>query len=404
MAKKQIRKLGQVRILVKEEEEEEEEAPIYGDILEAVLSHVPLTHLVAASQVSRDWNKAVYSSLRHVNSVKPWLIVHVQSTRSPYATTSHAYDPRSAVWVQLLQPTTSTTATATATAATIKYVSALRSSHSTFLYMLSPSQFAFSSDPLRLTWHHARAPPLIWRTDPIVAHVGDRVVVAGGACDYEDDPLAVEIYDLRTRAWDTCESMPAILKDSAASISMSIAVHGGEMYVTEKCSGLTYSFDPESKTWRGPYDLRPDQGVFSTAVGFADGSLIAVGLLGNSESVKGVKMWKVRGESMECKEIGEMPKELVEKFVGESSCVPSVEVAAMGSFVFLHNPTDPGEVIQCEIADGECRWGSVRNAVANDGTRMQRMVIGCSHVDIGDLQRAMAMQGGNLRFAAKTFV
>lgn len=397
MAKKHMRKVGQVRILVKEEEEEEE-APIYGDILEAVLSHVPLTDLVAASQVSRNWNKAVYSSLRHVNSAKPWLIVHVQSTRC-HAATSHAYDPRSAVWVQLLQPTTTTTA-----AATIKYVSALRSSHSTFLYMLSPSQFAFSSDPLRLTWHHARAPPLIWRTDPIVALVGDRVVVAGGACDYEDDPLAVEIYDLRTRAWDTCESMPAILKDSAASTSMSIAVHGGEMYVTEKCSGLTYSFDPESKAWRGPYNFRPDQGVFSTAVGFADGNLIVVGLLGNSESVKGVKMWKVRGESMECKEIGEMPKELVEKFIGESSCVPSVAVVAVGSFVFLHNPTDPGEVIQCEIVDGECRWGSVRNAVANDGTRMQRMVIGCSHVDIGDLQKAMAMQGGNLRFAAKTFV
>ena len=380
-----------MRKLEKEEAELVKEAPIYGDILEAVLSRVPLTDLVLACQVSRDWNKAVYSSLRHVNRIKPWLIVQVQNTRSPYGTASHAYDPRSAVWVQIDQPTN-------------KYVSALRSSHSTFFYMLSPSQFAFSFDPLHLTWHQAAAPPLLWRTDPIVALVGDRVVVAGGTCDYEDDPLAVEMYDLRTGTWDTCESMPSILKDSAASTSMSIAVHGGEMYVTEKCSGLTYAFDPESKAWRGPYHLHPDQNVFSSAVGFANGNLIVVGLLGNSESVKGVKMWKVRGNSMECEELGEMPKELVETFIGESYCVPSVAVAAKGNFVFLHNPTDPGVVIQCEIVNGECRWECVRNVVVNDGTRMQRMVIGCSDVDFGDLQRAMGAMQGNIRIAAKTFV
>ncbi|XP_062110359.1 F-box/kelch-repeat protein At1g23390 [Humulus lupulus] len=373
------------------EDEGKKAAPIDGDILEAVLSRVPLTDLVAACRVSRDWHAAVYSSLRHVNRIKPWLLVHVQSTRPPYATNSYAYDPRSAVWVHLHQlPSTN-----------FKYVSALRSSHSNFLYMLSPSQFAFTSDPLRLTWHHAATPPMVWRTDPIVALVDDRVVVAGGACDFEDDPLAVEIYDLRTHTWDTCESMPSTLKDSAASTSMSIAVHGGEMYVSEKCSGLTYSFDPESKAWRGPYDLRPDESVFSSVVGLADGNLIVVGLLGSSECVEGVKVWKVSGESMECEEMGETPKELVEKFVGESYCVPSVAVAAMGKSVFLHNPTDPGEVIQCEILDGECRWGCVRNAVVNDGTRMQRMVIGCSDVNIWDLQRAMAMKN-DLGFVPKT--
>ncbi|KAM6562242.1 hypothetical protein CsatB_022240 [Cannabis sativa] len=354
----------------------EEEATIDGDILETVLSRVPLTDLVAASRVSRDWNTAVYSSLRHVNRIKPWLLVHVQTRRHPYATTSYAYDPRSAVWIHLHQ------------LPNLKYISALRSSHSNFLYMLSPSHFAFTSDPLRLTWTKANAPPRVWRTEPIVALVNDSVVVAGGACDFEDDPLAVEIYDLRTRTWDTCESMPSTLRNSAASTWISIAVHGGDMYVCEKSSGLTYSFDPVTKSWRGPYDLRPDQKVFSSAIGLADGNLIVVGLLGSSESVEGVKLWKVRSdESMECEEMGEMPMEMVEKFVGESYCVSSVTVAAMGKIVFLHNPTDPGVVIQCEILDGECRWGCVRNTVLNDGSRMQLVVIGCCDVDISDLMR-----------------
>ncbi|GMN41578.1 hypothetical protein TIFTF001_010799 [Ficus carica] len=370
------------------EEETQEEAPIYGDILETVLSHVPLIDLVSASQVSRSWSGAVSSSLRHLKRIKPWLIVHTQSTRPPYATTAHAYDPRSGDWIQIHhQPPTD-------------HVSALRSSHSTLSYMLSPSKFAFSSDPLRLTWHVVDA-PLVWRTDPIVAEVGDSVVVAGGACDYEDDPLSVEVYDRRNGEWSACQSMPAMLKDSAASTSLSVAVHGGKMYVAEKCSGLTHSFDPNSKAWRGPYDLRPDQGVFCLVIESAGGNLIAVGVVGSPESIKTVKMWKFSGESLEDVEVvGEMPEEMVEKLKGESSYVPSVNVVARGSFVFIHNPSEPEEVIQCDIGNGRCRWGSVRNAVVNDTTRMQRMVVGCSDVAMVDLRKAMLMDD-SLRFAAK---
>ncbi|KAL5540085.1 hypothetical protein UlMin_043156 [Ulmus minor] len=367
--------------------EEEVEAPIYGDVLESVLSTVPLIDLVPASQVSRNWRLAISSSLRHLSKIKPWLIVQTQGTRPPYKITTHAYDPRSSDWMVIRQPP-------------IKYISALRSSHSSLLYMLSPTKFAFSFDPLRLTWHSA-PPPLVWRTDPIVALVGDSVIVAGGTCDYEDDPLAVEMYDLGTRTWDTCESMPAILKDSAASTSLSIAVHGGEIFVTEKCSGLTYSFDPKSKSWHGPYDLRPDPSVFCSAIAAVDGGLIVVGLAGNSESFKTVKMWKTSGKEMEHHvEIGEMPKEMVEKFVGESSCVSSVAVAAKGNFVFLHNPSDPGVVIQCEIAERGCRWGSVRNSAVNDNTRIaQRLVVECSKVGMADLHRAITV--GNFNFAVK---
>nr|POE97292.1 f-box/kelch-repeat protein [Quercus suber] len=82
---------------------DEEEAPIHGDVLEAILTHVPLIDLVRACHVSTSWKGAVFSSLRHLNPVKPWLIVHAQSTRYPYTTTSHAYDPRSHVWVDIEQ-------------------------------------------------------------------------------------------------------------------------------------------------------------------------------------------------------------------------------------------------------------------------------------------------------------
>ncbi|GMN41575.1 hypothetical protein TIFTF001_010802 [Ficus carica] len=152
--------------------------------------------------------------------------------------------------------------------------------------MLSPEKFAFSSDLLRLTWHLVDT-PLIWRTEPIVAEVSDSIVVAGRACDFEDDSLSVEVYDRRKGSWSLCQSLPAMLKDSAASKWLSVAVHGGEMYVTEKSSGVTYSFDPNSKAWRGPYDLCPDQDVFYSVIEFAGRNLVAVGVEGSPENAGG---------------------------------------------------------------------------------------------------------------------
>ncbi|KAL5063420.1 hypothetical protein RYX36_025157 [Vicia faba] len=51
-------------------EEKEVEAPIHGDILEAILSHVSLIYLLLANHVLDHWNTVVSSSIHHVNPVK----------------------------------------------------------------------------------------------------------------------------------------------------------------------------------------------------------------------------------------------------------------------------------------------------------------------------------------------
>ncbi|XP_061992683.1 F-box/kelch-repeat protein At1g23390 [Rosa rugosa] len=362
----------------------EEEAPLYGDVLESVLSKLHLIHLLSACHVSKSWNRAVSSTLRFSNRVKPWLVVHSQTTRFPYVVSARAYDPASHVWVDvdrsLHHPP-------------VKSISTLRSSHSTLLYMLSPSKFAFSLDALHLEWSHANTPPLVWRTDPIVAVVGHRVVVAGGACDYEDDPLAVEMYDVKVGTWDTCESMPAIFKDSSASTWLSVAADERRMYVTEKCSAVTYSFDPESKKWFGPYDLCPNPTVFSSVIGFVNGRLVLAGVVGEAEDVKGVKLWEVEvsdDESLELKEmIGDMPETMVEKLKGESDCKPSFSMSYMGGLVCFHNGSDPSDLILCELENGGCRWTSIRNDAVNDGTRMQRMVVTYANLGLPELQKAV---------------
>ncbi|KAJ8773830.1 hypothetical protein K2173_008293 [Erythroxylum novogranatense] len=374
----------------KVEESPSVEAPIHGDMLEAILTYVPLIYLVPACHVSKQWSRAVSTSLRHQNPIKPWLLLHIQRTRHPYSTASYAYDPRSRIWVQIHQPP-------------IKYVYALRSSHLTLLYMLSPSKFLFSFDPLHLTWHHVDA-PIVWRTDPIVALVGHRVIVAGGACDFEEDPLAVEMYDLKSRTWDRCESMPTIFKDSAASMWLSVTADSNKMYVVQKSSGIMYSFDPITNAWQGPYNVKPTTDVRSCIIGFAKDQFMMVGL---TEEINGVnvKVWRVDGESWEfVKVIGEMPKELVEKLRVDSWSTSSVIVSLIDDFMYINNTSAPGEMIVCELGDGgDCKWSSVENVIVGDDCLLRdRLVFTCSYVGLKDLH--IAMTAHNCKFAAKSNV
>ncbi|KAK2977484.1 hypothetical protein RJ640_016112 [Escallonia rubra] len=362
------------------------EAPIHGDILEAILSHVPLIDLVPASHVSKSWSRAVSSSLRAVNRPAPWLILHTQGSRPPYATAAHAYDPRSRLWIEISHPS-------------IKHVSALRSSSSNILYMLSPYRLSFSTDPLRLTWREVSA-PLMWRIDPIVALFGRQIVVAGGTCDFEDDPLAVEIYDMDSSTWTVGDSMPAALKDSAASTWLSIAASESTLYVTEKQSGVMHTFDPETKKWHGPYALRPDNRILYSVLGFSGDRLILIGVIGDVDNVETLKVWEVDSEKFECEEVGEMPGVLVEKLSSEDVPLSSIGVSMAEDFVYIYNPAEAEELFVCEfVGGGGCRWRNVENVVARDRNLTERLAFTCSKVGIEELQRAMRSEGR--RFTVK---
>lgn len=365
----------------------EDEAPIHGDVLDAVLSLLPLPDLFSARCVSPAWERAVSSSLaapNHALNQLPWLICHVPHAFSPFLTATRAYDPRLQVWIHVKPPSPPVDRRLHH----LELSAPVRSSHTGVLHALSPSALSFSSDPLHLTWTAAAGGPRVWRTDPIVALVGGTLVVAGGVCEFEDDdPLSVEAYDIVSREWRACPSMPASLKGSASSTWLSAGVEGRRLFLTEKSTGVTHSLDPESGTWSGPYDLRPDPNAFFSAVGFAGGRMILVALIGGGEEerrMRGVKVYEVDGESMErSAEIGEMPRELAEEaFVGAAS----IGVCAAEDYVYMHNPWMPEEVAFCELGGGGGvrRWGSVRNPMMEE--KMGRVVYSCSKVGMDDLQ------------------
>ncbi|CAA0833115.1 F-box/kelch-repeat protein [Striga hermonthica] len=355
---------------------EEQGAKIRGDVLETILSRVPAVDLVAACHVSTWWRDAVSSSLLHHSPLKPWLIVHAQATHSPHHTTVSAYDPRSGIWILISRPPAA------------HAPAALASSPSNFLYALSPSEFRFSLDPLGSDWC-AADPPRVWRADPIVARVGEHLVVAGGSCDFEDDPLAVEIYGLRTRTWRASDPMPVNLKGSASSSWLSAAATAGKLVVVEKQSGVLHWFDPETGSWSDSVSLDPGQTVTNYNIGCFNGGLLLIGVC-RFDGADRVKIWRFAGSDFsDFEEIGEMPEEFGRRLRDECFGNFSVEVRVSGSVVYV---CAAEEVVVCEVVGGGgCRWWSVGNLVAREGIIGKRLVFSSSEVGIGDLRRAMVV-------------
>ncbi|XP_010248536.1 PREDICTED: F-box/kelch-repeat protein At1g23390-like [Nelumbo nucifera] len=375
----------------------EAQAPLHGDVLESILSHLPLINLVPASRVSKAWRRAVASSLCNSPRAKPWLFLYIQSRRNPSLITTHAYDPNSQLWMDVTTHTSDD-----------NHVFPLRCSHLNLLYVLSSSKFAFSFDPLNVTWHNPD-PPLVWRLDPVVAIIGSRVVVAGGTAEFEDDPLAVEMYDLTSRRWEMCQSMPAILKGSAATTWLSVAVSNERLLVLEKASGAVCMFDPETSTWEGPFDLRhPGPSVFySVIASCSEDHVVLVGLMGEATGtdniVQGIGLWELdcESETFDCKVIGRMPGEMVEKLVN-ADCSPlsSIGVSTAGNLIYIYNPSNPEAIMFCEFTNGVARgWGHIHNSIVDDRNRMERFELTCSRVGIDDLQRALT--SGNRRITVK---
>ncbi|XP_026443053.1 F-box/kelch-repeat protein At1g23390-like [Papaver somniferum] len=369
------------------DQETGEETPIHGDVLDKIVSHIPTIHLVPSFYVSKSWQRAAFSCVRHPSRTKPWIMIYAQSRRSLSLTTTQAYDPSANVWIEITGPSTMTC------------TSPLRSSNSDTLYMLTPSKFSFSADPLHVKWLDIVG-PRVWRADPIVAIVGSCIVVAGGAYDFEDDCLTVEIYDTACPGWFTCPPIPVILKDSAATTWLSVAVSGHKMYLLEKNSGTFCSFNTNTKRWSGTSGscvLRPDPSIYFSIIGFAGHRLILVGLMGDAENAESLRIWEVNCDSFYCEEIGKMPLEMFGMLKNVNTMPLSIDISVAENFIYIYHASEPRDIFLCELNVGICQWGSIRCSFLNDRVLMDRIVFTSSKVSLDDLRKAFWLETRNFK-------
>lgn len=78
-------------------------ANLRGDMLEEVAMHMPVTDLLSASCVSREWRRAALSSLQRRARAcrRPWLILRDLRSPKSAAFSIHALDPYSRSWLSI---------------------------------------------------------------------------------------------------------------------------------------------------------------------------------------------------------------------------------------------------------------------------------------------------------------
>ncbi|KAI3865614.1 hypothetical protein MKX03_028758 [Papaver bracteatum] len=328
--------------------------------------------------------------MRNPSRAKPWLIVHMQNPRNLSLVITHAYDPGSNVWIEFTRPSTTS------------YTSSIRSSCSNTLYMLTPSKFSFSTDPLHETWHEVAA-PRIWRSDPAVAIVGSYVVVAGGAYDFEEAPLAVELYGIASRGWFMYQPLPIMLRNSAAASWLSVDVQDNKMYLFDKLSGKLCWLDTNTKIWSEgciTLTLHPDPSIYFSVFGFAGDRLILVGLLGDSENARSLGIWEVNCNGFDCEEIGKMPREMFERLKNVNPVLSSIGISLAENFIYIHDSFYPRDIFFLDLTIGACEWGCVRSSFLDDRGLMNMFTFTCSKIGLGDLRKAF--ESSSRRFSVQS--
>ncbi|WOL07129.1 F-box/kelch-repeat protein [Canna indica] len=368
-----------------EEKEEAEARGLHGDILDAVVSRISALDLLAASSVSREWHTAVLSTRFSTRRRPPCLILRLQSRRGA---STLAFEPVSRRWFTVPIPLGSTFH-----GLDDPPVSALASSHAggARLYALSGSKLALAADPFGASWSEL-VPPRYWRTDPVVALVGHRIVVAGRTNELEDeDARSVEVWD--GCRWEPCEPMPEALMWSPA---VSAAASQRRLYMLEKREPFTASwFDPEAKRWGPTTRVRlPDPSACHAAIGFLNGRLVlavaggsAAGLVWRPESVT---LWAVDEETLEvAEEVGRMPREMVLRLVEDGWGLEPIGVLSEGGFAYVYNPSYMKEFFLCEVQKGGgCRWETIAPPPGVEERPMHRVVFGCCELGMDDRKMA----------------
>ncbi|XP_020178213.1 F-box/kelch-repeat protein At1g23390 [Aegilops tauschii subsp. strangulata] len=370
---------------------------LYGDVLESVVERVPAPDLAAAAGVSREWLRAVRSALRRRPRRLPWLVVHLHGRRRRTA----AYDPHSGAWLTVQAPRH----------ATPSHVRLVRGARGDRVCALSCSGLDVAGDPLGTSACVAMKAPGVWRVDPVLAAVGDRVVALGGACQLAlaegEDAAAVEVHEGGN--WTACDPMPPALRESAAATWLSVAATDHRVYLADRTSGCASWFDPSMRRWGPTRRLKPDAGVstWGVAPGRAGAEqLVLFGAKREGEGAKNkvvIQAWEVDGDTLDLSPGAAhhaMPSEMSARLFphdedeeDDGETFPSIGVCGNATGGYVYNSAEPAngavlyELQQEGTAGGAVeRWEWVPCAPSVRAEPLGRVILACSPVGLNELE------------------
>ncbi|KAI4356442.1 hypothetical protein L6164_000464 [Bauhinia variegata] len=332
------------------------------DLIELILSFLPIPTLIRASTVCKLWYSIIsspyFSSVTLSLHNQPWFFLHGIHNISPKNNQSFAYDPISNLWLHL--PT----------------FPHQQQSNSSFIgtngfFFITAPKFCFTRI-LNPIWR-ATAPLHFPRVNPLLGVFDDgsrqsKFIVVGGVrfignlVDIEDQ-LHVEIYDPRFDSWELGLPLPADFRSGNSSSSLSSALFGGKFYVFGIYSCFVSSFDLRERVWSEVQTLRPPGVVFSFLIACRKG-LVLAGIC-NTRLGSSFNLWKVNERTMEFSEIATMPQDLLYSLFDSDwdDKFASLKCVGFGDLIYIFNEeyhkVYPACVCEINSDSGKCSWRRV---------------------------------------------
>ncbi|KAK7292985.1 hypothetical protein RJT34_15845 [Clitoria ternatea] len=351
------------------------------DLIELILSLLPISTLIKVSTVCKQWHSIISSSTFSNHKSHPWFFLHGIHNLSSKNNQTFAFDPSSNTWfllptpptLQHHQPNTSFTGT------------------DSFFFITAPN-FLFSPI-LHPSWHPT--PPLHFpRINPLLGVLNNNFIVVGGVkfignlVDIEDR-LEVEIYDPLLNSWELAPPLPIDFRSGNSSSSLCSALFKGKFFVFGIYSCFVSSFDLNRRVWSEVKTLRPRGVVFSFLVACRN-QLVLAGvckLPNGSSSSPSFVLWKVDERNMGVSVMAVMPHELLcSLFDGdEDDKLATLKCVGLRNLVYVFNEDYhrmyPACVCEIDAVSGNCEWRRVPQ-LPSMMNRFHKVVSFCSTLSL----------------------
>ncbi|CAM6098891.1 unnamed protein product [Calypogeia fissa] len=342
---------------------------ISGEVLDLILARLPVTTLLTAGQVCKDWSALIRSRrfIEFYDKValrKSWFFQCCVNYLCPAKNQGYGYEPETKKWHLISSQCFPT-----------DRGNAFAGSPDGCLYSIfSLTDLSYKRELLSNLWerapamHNSRNSPLLGLVESesesssatdLKSH---KLIVAGGVSFFEEDDLAVEIYDSSLGSWELCQSLPVEFRGNCSRHWMTSAIAKGKFYIAEKYSGSTAVLDSDTKVWSSVKTLRPP-GVVHSHLLSCQGRLLLAGSCYVNDS-HSFKIWEVNEETMECGPIlASMASELLSSCFdagedGQERKGEGLQCVAYGDLIYVFFPiyfrelTRDNQVVVCDLSSG----------------------------------------------------
>ncbi|GLJ20744.1 hypothetical protein SUGI_0378020 [Cryptomeria japonica] len=178
------------------------------DVMEMIVAFLSISDLPRAALVCKQWHSFIASSpicreLSHsLHKCKPWLFLVGAKKRRCLG-----FDPGARRWIRLppfsLNPDEQ---------------DVIIMEGDGFIFSISGDRLKFMNSFLNpRKWRESAAAMQVWRQNPLICHDRGKLIMIGGVHEFEENPLSVEMLDLKSGEWEMCDPLPGEFGQKASA-------------------------------------------------------------------------------------------------------------------------------------------------------------------------------------------